>query len=151
MSLAFRCAASILSLTIATAVVQAGLIVWAMLIVRRTRLLPVMLIPFSLGTLLTLLQVIAGSDSLALLAPWRVSAFLMPLATVILFARLLAALLGIFARPGGARAAVWLDYAMKAALTVFGCDPKLFTYSQPVRVPGAWRDGKLQRLIWLRD
>jgi len=40
---------------------------------------------------------------------------------------------------------------LKAVLTVFGCDPKLFTYSQPVRVPGAWRDGKLQRLVWLKD
>ena len=40
---------------------------------------------------------------------------------------------------------------LKAGLQVFGCDPKVFTYSQPVRVPGAWRDGKLQRLIWLRD
>ena len=39
---------------------------------------------------------------------------------------------------------------LKAGLEVFGCDPKVFTYSQPVRVPGAWRDGKLQRLIWLR-
>jgi hypothetical protein len=39
---------------------------------------------------------------------------------------------------------------LKAVLTALGCDPKLFTYSQPVRVPGAWRDGKLQRLIWLR-
>ena len=39
---------------------------------------------------------------------------------------------------------------LKAALTVFGCDPKLFTYSQPVRVPGAWRDGKLQRIVWVR-
>ena len=39
---------------------------------------------------------------------------------------------------------------LKAALTVFGCDPKLFTYSQPVRVPGAWRDGKLQRIVWLK-
>ena len=29
--------------------------------------------------------------------------------------------------------------------------PKVFTYSQPVRVPGAWRDGKLQGLIWLRE
>jgi hypothetical protein len=38
---------------------------------------------------------------------------------------------------------------LKAGLEVFGCDPKVFTYSQPVRVPGAWRDGKLQRLIWL--
>jgi len=40
---------------------------------------------------------------------------------------------------------------LKAGLEVFGCDPKVFTYSQPVRVPGAWRDGKLQRLIWLRQ
>ncbi len=44
-----------------------------------------------------------------------------------------------------------LEDRLKAALTVFGCDPKLFTYSQPVRVPGAWRDGKLQRLIWLKN
>ena len=40
---------------------------------------------------------------------------------------------------------------LKAGLVAFGCDPKVFTYSQPVRVPGAWRDGKLQRLVWLED
>ena len=40
---------------------------------------------------------------------------------------------------------------LKTGLTAFGCDPKVFTYSQPVRVPGAYRDGKLQRLVWLRD
>ena len=40
---------------------------------------------------------------------------------------------------------------LKAGLVAFGCDPKVFTYSQPVRVPGAWRDGKLQRLAWLED
>jgi hypothetical protein len=40
---------------------------------------------------------------------------------------------------------------LKAALQVFGCDPKVFTYSQPVRVPGAFRDGRLQRLVWLRE
>ena len=44
-----------------------------------------------------------------------------------------------------------LENRLKAGLEVFGCDPKVFTYSQPVRVPGAWRDGKLQRLIWLRQ
>jgi hypothetical protein len=38
---------------------------------------------------------------------------------------------------------------LKAGLEVFGCDPKVFTYSQPVRVPGAWRERKLQQLIWL--
>lgn len=40
---------------------------------------------------------------------------------------------------------------LKAGLEVFGCDPKVFTYSQPVRVPGAWRDGRLQRLVWLGE
>lgn len=44
-----------------------------------------------------------------------------------------------------------LENRLKTGLTVFGCDPKVFTYSQPVRVPGAWRDGKLQKLIWLKD
>jgi hypothetical protein len=40
---------------------------------------------------------------------------------------------------------------LKAGLHALGCDPKVFTYSQPVRVPGAWRDGKMQKLIWLRE
>jgi hypothetical protein len=41
-------------------------------------------------------------------------------------------------------------WPMAQILEVFGCNPKMFTYSQPVRVPGTWKDGKLQRLIWLR-
>jgi hypothetical protein len=44
-----------------------------------------------------------------------------------------------------------LENRLKAGLQVFGCDPKVFTYSQPVRVPGAFREGKLQRLVWLRQ
>ena len=43
-----------------------------------------------------------------------------------------------------------LESRLKAGLEVFGCDPKVFTYSQPVRVPGAWREGRLQRLVWLK-
>jgi hypothetical protein len=43
------------------------------------------------------------------------------------------------------------EQRLKAGLEVFGCDPKVFTYSQPVRVPGAFRDGRLQRLVWLRN
>ena len=35
-----------------------------------------------------------------------------------------------------------IEARLKAVLSVFGCDPKLFTYSQPVRVPGAFRDGR---------
>jgi hypothetical protein len=44
-----------------------------------------------------------------------------------------------------------LENRLKAGLVAFGCDPKVFTYSQPVRVPGAFRDGRLQRLVWLKD
>ncbi len=44
-----------------------------------------------------------------------------------------------------------LEDRLKVGLEVFWCDPKVFTYSQPVRVPGAWREGKLQRLVWLRE
>jgi hypothetical protein len=47
------------------------------------------------------------------------------------------------------RSKVW-ETRLKATLTVLGCDPKLFTYSQPVRVPGADRNGKLQKLIWMK-
>jgi hypothetical protein len=53
---------------------------------------------------------------------------------------------GWFDAPRDAR----VEAHLKAVLTVFGCDPKLFTYSQPVRVPGAYRDGKLQRIVWLK-
>jgi len=53
---------------------------------------------------------------------------------------------GWFDAPRSADAAARL----KAGLVVFGCDPKVFTWSQPVRVPGAFRDGRLQRLVWLR-
>ncbi len=44
-----------------------------------------------------------------------------------------------------------LEARLKAGLVALGCDPKVFTYSQPVRVPGAWREGRLQKLIWLRE
>ncbi|WCJ60314.1 hypothetical protein NXS98_04055 [Fontisphaera persica] len=54
---------------------------------------------------------------------------------------------GWFDAPRNART----EAHLKAVLTVFGCDPKLFTYSQPVRVPGAYRDGRLQRIVWLNS
>ncbi len=44
-----------------------------------------------------------------------------------------------------------IEERLKAVLVVFGCDPKVLTYSQPVRVPGALREGRLQRLIWLKE
>lgn len=50
----------------------------------------------------------------------------------------------------------WFEYPppdvvdeLKLVLPVLECDPKLFTASQPVRLPGALRDGRHQRLVYL--
>ena len=43
---------------------------------------------------------------------------------------------------------------LKTVLPAFQCDPKLFTASQPVRLPGALRDGvagKYQKLVYLNE
>ena len=52
----------------------------------------------------------------------------------------------------------WFDFPdpeivedLKLVLPQLGCDPKLFSASQPVRLPGALRDGKHQRLVWLNQ
>jgi hypothetical protein len=38
---------------------------------------------------------------------------------------------------------------LKLVLPALQCDPKLFTASQPVRLPGALRNGSFQRLVYL--
>jgi hypothetical protein len=38
---------------------------------------------------------------------------------------------------------------LKLILPAMQCDPKLFTPSQPVRLPGALREGKFQKLVYL--
>src|SRR5262249_43574573 len=58
-------------------------IVVAIVLVRRSVLFLVMLVPLVLSVGLTLLQVATGSDTLALLFPWRATAILVPLATAI--------------------------------------------------------------------
>jgi hypothetical protein len=40
---------------------------------------------------------------------------------------------------------------LAVALKAFGCDPAVFTCSQPVRVPGVFRDGRLQTLVWMKN
>src|SRR5205085_10071677 len=54
---------------------------------RRSRLFPVLLIAFLGGVSLTALQIVTGSNTLALLFPWRISVLLVPVATVALLAR----------------------------------------------------------------
>jgi hypothetical protein len=72
---------------------QLAWMVLALVLVRRShaRLFTVLAAPFLLGLLLTLTQVATGSNTLALLFPWRVSAVLVPVATAVILARVAAA------------------------------------------------------------
>lgn len=56
------------------------------LLVRRTRLLWLMVVPTAISVLLTLLRIWTGSYTLALLFPWRLSVFLVPLSLAVFFA-----------------------------------------------------------------
>lgn len=72
----------------ATAVFKVLLILLALILVRGTRLFLVLLLCAGVAGGLTLLQIILESHTLALLFPWRISAFLLPLSSALLLAYL---------------------------------------------------------------
>jgi hypothetical protein len=77
----------------ATTVVQL-MIVWAALWKgRRTRLFPVLCISTLVAISLTLLHLLSGDNTLALLFPWRLSVFIVPLASCLLLGKIAAWLL----------------------------------------------------------
>jgi hypothetical protein len=68
----------------ATALVKIGLFIAALVVLRRGRLLVVMLVCGLAAAGLTVIQVLSGNQLLALIFPWRLSIFLLPLATALL-------------------------------------------------------------------
>jgi hypothetical protein len=77
----------------ATALFKIGLITLCIYLVRKERIFWILLLPFLVACLFTILQLITQSYSLALLFPWRLSTFLVPLCTALLIALLVARLL----------------------------------------------------------
>lgn len=65
---------------------KALLVLGAALAVRRTRLSPIVLVSTGIAAALTAVQIALGSNTLALLFPWRLSTYLVPLAVAILSA-----------------------------------------------------------------
>ena len=70
----------------ATAVIKIALVIFALFIVRKSRLFWILGIPFVVAVVLTIVQVLSGSTVLALLFPWRISIFLVPLSTALILA-----------------------------------------------------------------
>ena len=69
-----------------TSVVKLIILAAGLVVLWKTRLFWILMIPVIAGVLLTFIQVISRNNALALLFPWRVSTFLVPLATTALLA-----------------------------------------------------------------
>jgi hypothetical protein len=67
---------------------QIGIMLIALVVIRKSRLFGVLFLPTVLSTGLSIVQVLTESDSLSLLFPWRFSVLLMPLSVAIIAAKL---------------------------------------------------------------
>ena len=72
----------------AIAGLQIAYVALSLLLIRRTRLFPILGVLFAASSALTLVQLATDSTALALLFPWRSSVILLPLATMIVLTRL---------------------------------------------------------------
>ncbi len=70
------------------ALLQIIWIVFSIYLLRKKREVIIVLVPFLLGTVLTLLQVATKNNSLALLFPWRISSVLVPFATILILSQI---------------------------------------------------------------
>jgi hypothetical protein len=71
----------------ATAVIKLGFLAVALLLVRRHRLFGLLLVPLSLSIGLTIVQLISKDEALALIFPWRLSTWLVPVSVALILAR----------------------------------------------------------------
>ncbi|MBP1693608.1 MAG: hypothetical protein H6Q37_1491 [Chloroflexi bacterium] len=66
--------------------VKLVIILAALFLLRKTRLFLVLLVPFTIAIVLTIIQALLKNNTLALLFPWRISTFLVPLSMTVLLA-----------------------------------------------------------------
>jgi len=70
----------------AMAYAKTAVVIVALFLVRRTPLFPILLVPLVIAVILTGVQIISDSNSLAAATPWRLSVFLVPIATGVIVA-----------------------------------------------------------------
>ena len=70
----------------AMAYAKTAVVIVALFLVRRTPLFPILLVPLAIAVVLTAVQIISDSNSLAAATPWRLSVFLVPIATGVIVA-----------------------------------------------------------------
>jgi hypothetical protein len=98
-----------------TVAVQAAFVLVALVILRRKPLFPIFVILTGFTVLLTLIQALTGSDTLALFFPWRSSILLIPLGVSVLLADLVTRLMDAWLP--SPRLSRWLRILALAAIT----------------------------------
>ena len=81
-------------------VARIALIAAALILVRRTRLFPILAVLTAIGAGLTAIQILSGSNELALAFPWRVSSVLVPIATAVILAAVVSRITTAVPDPG---------------------------------------------------
>lgn len=104
----------------ALAFMKIAVTVVALYLIRRTELFWVMFLSFAVAGGLTIVQVVTKSDTLALLAPWRLSVFLVPISSLIVAAHLLNAVLERFQRRSTAAQGMLIGISVLALVALVG-------------------------------
>lgn len=109
------------------------------LLARRSLLFPLISTVFGAGFLLSLLQVLTGSNALGLIFPWRVSVILLPLSLALVLGWFLSRLRETGGRGGGGnqRWKYGLCGLLLAALCLYGFGRTLQDYHQRRHAPAA--------------
>ena len=68
--------------------VQTIIVIIALYLVRKTKLFTILVIPFLVALSLTIAQIYIENNTIAFIAPWRISVFLVPIATSVIIASL---------------------------------------------------------------
>ena len=71
------------------AYIQALIVILALWMVRKSDLFLILLIPFLATVLSTIIQLLINSNTIAFIAPWRLSIFLVPISTSIILAQII--------------------------------------------------------------
>jgi hypothetical protein len=67
-----------------TSIIKISLLITGLFLARKTKLFHILFIPTLIGLVLTIIQIFSESDFLALLFPWRMSTFLIPISTALI-------------------------------------------------------------------
>lgn len=99
--------------------IQISVVMFGIYLTRKTRLFLVLLIPFLISLILTVIQMVTESNTLALLFPWRISIFLVPISSSIVLARIIIffreKLVGIKSNE-----VIFIKYSMVVAVFILG-------------------------------